>query len=121
MCAMVLLISFIHADNEQANLAMLLLILFIEGITAGLSLRGKIPITMMVALGAFVCMMSSIALIPPVMSATFTRSPSAGTSLPMLFVPASRTMIFGWTPSSSAAQPMRKGDLFCLIVLSREA
>ena len=68
---------------------------------AMLSLRGKMPVTMIVALGAFARMTSRIALMPRVISAAFASSSSAGVILPTLFVPASRTMTFGLTPSSS--------------------
>src|ERR1035437_2785908 len=85
----------------SASLARLALILSIVGITAMLSLRGKMPVTTMVAPGAFVCMTRRIACRPRVMSATLPSSPPAGARLPTLLVPASRTTILGLTPSSS--------------------
>ena len=71
------------------------LILVIDGMIAvgrTPSLRGKIPRTMIVALGAFSRMVSSNALIPLVISAA---SASLAGVLPRLLVPASKTMTLG--------------------------
>jgi hypothetical protein len=70
----------------------------ISGTTAMLTLRGKIPVTMIVALGALLRQRSSNAFNPRVMSATFSSLPSRA---PTLFVPARITMTFGLTPSNS--------------------
>ena len=70
----------------------------ISGITAMLSLRGKIAVRMIVASGALRRQTSRIASSPRVMSATLSSSPGSD---PTLLVPASTTMTFGFTPSSS--------------------
>src|SRR6266404_9166633 len=70
-------------------------------ITATLSLRGVMPIRTIVALGAFLWQISRIALIPAVMSATLGSPADWGEVLPTLLVPATTTMTFGLTLSSS--------------------
>ena len=70
----------------------------ISGITAMLSLRGKIAVRTMVAFGALRRQTSRIASSPRVMFATLSSSPGSD---PTLLVPASTTMTFGCTPSSS--------------------
>jgi len=64
----------------------------IVGITAMLSLRGKMAVTTIVALGAFSRHRSMIAFRPRAISAALASSPG---SVPTLFVPASSTMTFG--------------------------
>ena len=66
--------------------------------TAISSLRGKIAVTMIVAEGALRRHVSTMAFRPRVMSATFASPPGV---LPTLLVPASSTITFGFTPSSS--------------------
>jgi len=68
------------------------------GITAGLSLRGKIAVRMIFAAGAFLRQRAMSAFMPAVMSAIFASS--AGW-MPTLLVPARITMTFGFTPSNS--------------------
>ena len=74
----------------------------ISGITASgfsrLSLRGKMPVRMNLAFGAFARALSISARMPRVMFATFWSPPGVA---PTLFVPPSMTMTFGFTPSSS--------------------
>src|ERR1700687_3604108 len=85
----------------SANLAMLSLIWLMIGITARLSLRGVIPISTIVALGAFWRQTQRMAFTPRVTSAPLASSLHAEDSLPTLLVPAIITMTFGLTLSSS--------------------
>src|SRR6266404_6106880 len=63
-----------------------------------LSLRGKIAVMMTVAFEALAWHTSRRALSPWVMSSTCSASPD---SVPTLLIPASTTITFGFTPSSS--------------------
>src|SRR5437762_9642809 len=85
----------------SANLAMLSLTWLMMDITAILSLRGVMPISTIVALGAFSRHISRMALSPLVMSATLGSSLPRGATVPTLLVPARMTMILGLTFSSS--------------------
>jgi hypothetical protein len=66
------------------------------------SLRGKIAVRTTVARGAFSRQRSMIAFRPRVISAILSADAPAGAGAPpTLLVPASSTMTFGSTPSSS--------------------
>ena len=74
----------------------------ISGITAMLSLRGKIPVSTIVARGALRRQRSTMAFRPLVTSATLSAIvPDAAGTLPTLLVPARITITLGSTPSSS--------------------
>ena len=85
----------------SASRARLALMRSISGITAMLSLRGKMPVTTIVAAGAFCRQTRTMAVTPRVISATLASSFSGPGCVPTLFVPARSTMTFGLTPSSS--------------------
>ena len=82
----------------SAMAARFLLIATISGMTAMLSLRGKIAVSTIVAFGALSRHRCTSARRPRVMSSTLASPPGVP---PTLFVPASTTMTFGLMPSSS--------------------
>src|SRR5882724_8683021 len=97
----------------SANFAIRWLISLMIGITNMLSLRGKIPINTIVALGAFRRQTSRIALIPRVMSLILGSSLPCVELFPTLLAPASRTMILGLTLSNSPL--LRRHSMFWVL------
>ena len=81
----------------------------ISRVVAGLSLRGKMPVSTIVAFGALARARFTSARRPRVMSATFSSPPG---TFPTLFVPARMTITFGFTPSSS---PFSRRQSMCSI------